>query len=95
MSEVITIFKYSIIDEISLLGLIFYYCHKKKEQILNFISSEKKIYFILAIIINLYFSINIVLEIIETKDIRLIRFNYLFLAMTFYFLYNAVHSARL
>ena len=85
LSEVITIFKYSIIDEISLLGLIFYYCHKKKEQILNFISSEKKIYFILAIIINLYFSINIVLEIIETKDIRLIRFNYLFLAMTFIF----------
>ncbi len=87
MSEVITIFKYSIIDEVFLLGIIFYYCYNKKEQIVNFISSEKKIFFILAIIINLYFSINIILEIIETKDIRLLRFSYLFLAMTFIFFF--------
>ena len=87
LSEVITIFNYSIVDEVSLLGIIFYYCHNKKEQIVNFISSEKKIFFLLAIIINLYFSINIILEIIETKDIRLIRFSYLFLAMTFIFFF--------
>lgn len=87
LSEVITIFKYSIVDEVSLLGIIFYYCYNKKEQIVNFISSEKKIFFLLAIIINLYFSINIILEIIETKDIRLIRFSYLFLAMTFIFFF--------
>jgi hypothetical protein len=85
LSEVMTIFKYSIIDEVSFLGLIFYYCLNNKQKIVNFFSKEKKIYFILAIIINLYFSLNIILEIVETKDIRLIRFSYLFLAMTFIF----------
>ena len=82
LSETITIFNKSIVDEISLSILIIYYFFKKKEEIINFFINEKKIYLYFAILLNLYLLLNVFFEFLDTGDIRLFRFTYLYLTIT-------------